>query len=220
MKDHEMMKNRALPLILVLILLAAAVMSAAGEDETEPELVLPVIPVDQHLYYMCGDVFEMAFPDVISTGSMFTNAGYVQAEAAKDESLLQVRVQLRNMTEGMFHGISIDSFKLTGYVRDRSLTYTPELILNTDYFGSGNYFAWDQLPPLRVADILLVFRVNPILINWELSFVPKYTGEQTYEFGRIVYEPEDREPDPCYGLFQFPVLRNLETGALTVYERE
>ena len=199
-------------LLTVLLVTAVCVSSAAAVDAE-----LQVIPVDQKAHYMCGDTFELSFPDVISTGHMFTNASYVQASADADELLLQVRIQIRNMTSGVFHGMSTDSFKLTGYVRDRSISYFPETIINTDYFGEGNYYAWDQLPPLRMADILLIYRVNPILINWELTFDPKITGEYTYEFEGVTYFPA--KADICSGLFQFPAVRNLENYALTTFER-
>ena len=176
------------------------------------------VPVEQNVYYMCGDTFEICFPDVIATGDMFTNAGSVQATTNMGEALLQVRVHLRNMTTSVFHGIAEDSFKLTGYVRDRSLTYTPEIILNTDYFGAGNYFSWDQLPPLRAGDILLVFRVNPILINWELSFDPVFLGEPDYQLETVVY-PRGSE-ESCSAVFQFPVVRDLITGELMTFQRE
>ena len=177
-----------------------------------------VVPVEQNVYYMCGDTFEICFPDVIATGNMFTNAGSVQATTNMGEALLQVRVYLRNMTTSVFHGIAEDSFKLTGYVRDRSLTYTPEIILNTDYFGAGNYFSWDQLPPLRAGDILLVFRVNPILINWELSFDPVFLSEPDYQLETVVY-PRGSE-ESCSAVFQFPVVRDLITGELTTFNRK
>lgn len=204
--------RRYIPILLFIILSSAIVLPVSAED-TEYQ----VIPVEQWTNYMCGNTFEISFPDVISTGSMFTNAGTIQATAEKDKTLLQIRIQLRNMTSSIFSGITTESFKLTGYVRDRSISYYPEIILNTDYFGSGNYYAWDQLPPLRLADILLIFRVNPILINWELTFDPEFTGSPSYQLGRITYEPSKTEP--CSGLFQFPVMRNLETNVLTTYER-
>ena len=205
-------ERRIFPYVtLVLTMLLICFLPAAADTD------LPVIDVDHRVSYMCGDTFELSFPDVISTGTMFTNASMIQATAKKDESLLQVRIQIRNMTTSFFHGIDSQSFRLTGYVRDRSLSYTPEIILNTDYFGRGNYFNWDQLPPLRQADILLVFRVNPILINWELTFVPQLTADVNYEFERVTYKP--MKADPCAGLFRFSSVRNLETGVLTTFER-
>ena len=166
---------------------------------------------------MCGDTFEICFPSTISCGNMFTNASQIQAIANSGEVLIQVRIQLRNMTTSVFHGISKDSFKLRGYVRDRSVTYLPEIILNTDYFGAGNYFTWDQLPPLRMGDILLVYRVNPILINWELIFDPIVTGEVTYQLENVTYPIKSAES--CNVIFQFPSIIDMITGEQTRFDR-
>lgn len=200
-------------LTLSVFLMTAVIFPSSAADSD-----LQIIPVDHKAHYMCGDTFELAFPDVLSTGHMFTNSGQIQANADADELLLQVRIQMRNMTSGMFHGISTDSFKLTGYVRDRSISYYPETIINTDYFGQGNYYNWDQLPPLRIADILLIYRVNPILINWELAFEPKMTSDPTYDFEGVTYK--QAYAAPCSGLFQFSAVRNLENNALTTFERD
>ncbi|MBQ6481747.1 MAG: hypothetical protein IJI45_11565 [Anaerolineaceae bacterium] len=206
------------PVFMSILTLFVFLMTAVIFPSSAADSDLQIIPVDQKAHYMCGDTFELAFPDVLSTGHMFTNSGQIQANADADELLLQVRIQMRNMTSGMFHGISTDSFKLTGYVRDRSISYYPETIINTDYFGQGNYYNWDQLPPLRIADILLIYRVNPILINWELAFEPKMTGDQTYDFEGVTYK--QAYAAPCSGLFQFSAVRNLENNALTTFERE
>lgn len=194
-------------------LLFVCVFPAAADDSG-----LQIIPVDQRAHYMCGDTFELAFPDVLSTGHMFTNASQIQASADVDELLLQVRIQIRNMTSGVLNGIPTNCFKLTGYVRDRSISYYPETIINTDYFGQGNYYNWDQLPPLRIADILLIYRVNPILINWELAFTPNLSGELAHEFEGVTYTPAYAAP--CSGLFRFSAVRNLENNKLTTFERE
>lgn len=212
-KNKNRIYREKLSLLIVILLLFCCISSAAADDSE-----LPVITVDHTTSYMCGDIFEITFPDQISTGNMFTNASYVQASAAVDEKLLQVRVHMQNMTSSVFHGISSNSFELTGYVRDRSVTYLPEVIINTDYFGAGNYYAWDQLPPLRIADILLIFRVNPILINWELKFDPHFTGEPDHQLGQVTYTPHEAEP--CAGIFQFSAVRNLENGTLTRFTRK
>ncbi|MBQ6519694.1 MAG: hypothetical protein IJI14_13310 [Anaerolineaceae bacterium] len=175
------------------------------------------ILVQQYEKYMCGDQFELEFPDVLSTSSMVSNASRVHAEAKTGERLLQVRIRIRNMTTEFFTGMSSESFKLTGYVRDRSLSYFPEIILNTDYFGSGNYYSYDKLPPLRMADVLLIYRVSSTLINWELSFTPLLSSGQTYVLDSVSYEP--MEWTPCEGTFLFPAVRTLETGDLTRFIR-
>ncbi|MBR6088657.1 MAG: hypothetical protein IKP86_01900 [Anaerolineaceae bacterium] len=203
------MKNKLFFILSALILLTAFSVAASGNS---------TVLVTERQGYICGDMFEISFPEVIATSSMISNASQVHAEAAKDERLLQVRIKLRNLTSSVFYGISPNSFTLTGYVRNRSLSYDPELILNTDYFGSGNYYSWDRLPPLRMADILLIFRVNPILINWELSFEPQLTGEPSYVLDTVQYEPAAYEP--CSATFQFPAVKKLETGEITRFNRK
>ena len=200
------MKKHFLTLLMIAFLLTAA---AAAADSA--------ILVTQYEKYMCGDQFELEFPDVIATSSMFSNTSRVHAKADHDERLLQVRVKLRNMTTETFAGMNKDSCKLIGHIRDRSLSYTPELINNTDYFGSGNYYSWDKIPPLRMIDVLLVFRVKPTLINWELSFDPQVNSGQIYTLDTVTYDPMDWEP--CQALFQFPLIRTLETGELTRFVR-
>ena len=200
------MKKTAI--ISLMLLLIMTVCSVSAED---------VVLVDQNTYYMCGDSFEICFPSVISFGNWITSAGRIQATANHGEQLIQVRIQMRNMTTSVLNGMSKESFKLTGYVRDRSVTYLPEIIMNTDYFGAGNYFSWDQLPPLRLGDILLIFRVNPILINWELTFEPVFMGEGNYQLDNVTYPT--RETDSCKAIFQFPAILDTATGELTKYIR-
>ena len=180
--------------------------------------------------YMCGDTFEVIFPDQPSTTSMvsrdpfkYINAVYVHAEAGKNDRLLQIRVKIRNLTPTIYKGLNPESFQLTGYVRDRSLTYTPEIMEPYDYGGyltysyySSDHNSWSYLPPLRMDDILLVFRVNPILINWELRVNPQATYGTSYEYGNAVYEPIEGQ-ESCNAVFQFESIRNSETGEVTKY---
>ncbi len=180
--------------------------------------------------YMCGDTFEVIFPDQPSTTSMvsrnpykYINVIHVHAEAGKNERLLQIRVKIRNLTPTIFRGLDPESFQLTGYVRDRSLTYTPEIMEPYDYgsyetyaFYSPEHNSWSYLPPLRMDDILLVYRVNPVLVNWELRVNPQATYGTSYEYGNAVYEPIE-ELEACDAVFQFESIRNSETGAVTTY---
>ena len=173
--------------------------------------------------YMCGDSFEITIPDQPATTSQVTRASSVQAEAGPDERLLTVRVMIRNLTSSVFTGIAPESFLLTGYVRDRSLSYTPEVMQSYDYtYGSSgsSYTSADRfmLPPLRMEDILLVYRVNPILINWELHIQPQAASELTLSYGGAEYPEMD--PDPCDGIFQFYSIRNAETGEIIKYLRD
>ena len=201
------MKKLVFLISMILLLISASAVSA---DST--------VLVEQYVSYMCGGQFEVTFPDLLSSTHMVSNTTRVHAEATPDDRLIQLRIKMRNMTTDVLHGMSKESFRLTGFVRDRSISYYPEVITNTDYFGSGNYFTWDSLPPLRMVDILLVYRVNPILINWELNFEPVLPVESTYEFGNVTYTPMEYERCES-ATFQFPVLRINETGELIRYER-
>ena len=201
------MKKFGLFILFILFITA----SAAAESDT------PIL-VDHRTFYMCGDIFELAFPDIPGTSSMISNTSQVHAVAGPDERMLQVRVQMRNMTHNTIQGLAKNCFKLTGYVRDRSITYLPELITFTDYYGSGNYYNWDNLPPMRMADILLVFRVKPVLINWELSIDTSSAAFSIFSLDNVIYEPA--EPgELCKGLFQFSSQQTLETGAITRFKR-
>lgn len=201
------MRKLVFSLSMILLLICAACASA---DST--------VLVEQYVSYMCGDQFEITFPDLLSSTHMVSNTTRVHAEATPDDRLIQLRIKIRNMTTDVLHSMGKESFRLTGFVRDRSIDYYPEVITNTDYFGAGNYYTWDSLPPLRMADILLVYRVNPILINWELNFEPILPVESTYVLGDVTYTPMEYEPCES-ATFQFPVLRTNETGELTRYER-
>lgn len=183
----------------------------------------PSVIVSHGESYMCGDSFEITIPDQPATVSQVTRASAVQAEAGPDDRLLTVRVMIRNLTSSVFTGISPESFLLTGYVRDRSLSYTPEVMQSYDYtYGSSgsSYTSADRfvLPPLRMEDILLVYRVNPILINWELHIQPQAASELTLSYGGAEYPEMD--PDPCDGIFQFYSIRNAETGEIIKYLRD
>lgn len=178
-----------------------------------------LIPVDHKTYYMCGDIYELAFPDIPGTSSMISNTSQVHATAGPDERLLQIRIQMRNMTHSTIQGLNKDCFTLTGYVRDRSMAYKPELIIFTDYFGAGNYYNWDNLPPMRMADILIVFRVKPVLVNWELSIDTSSAVFTPFSTDNVSYVPKEENGEFCYGTFQFASQQTLETGVITNFKR-
>ena len=75
------MKRRVF--VLLLILLSAA-FSSAFADST--------VLVSHKESYICGNSFELAFPDVPGTSTMISSAGSIHAEAGTDDRLLQVRV--------------------------------------------------------------------------------------------------------------------------------
>ncbi len=206
------MKKHLTLITLFLILLAAS--SAAAADS--------LVTVNPVITYMCGDSFEITLPDMPATTSQITRGTSIQAEAAYGERLMMVRVIFRNLTPEVYRGLSADSFTLKGYVRDRSISYRPEIFQSYDYaYGSSGSAVTSAssltMPPLRQEDILLVFRVNPILINWELHAEPKPIGETVYEYDNARYEPMMLQR--CEGTFRFTSVRNAETGEIIYYNR-
>lgn len=202
-------------LSILIIFLAFLVTASAAADSA--------VNVTPGITYMCGDSFEITIPDQPMTASQVTRASSVQAEAGPDERLMMVRVSFRNMTAAVYNGFTPDSFTLTGYVRDRAMNYTPVVFQSYDYaYGSSGSAVTSAggltMPPLREEDILLVFRVNPILINWELHFKPESQGELTYEFDNARYEEQNLAP--CDGVLRFTSIRNAETGEITNYIRK
>ncbi len=174
--------------------------------------------------YMCGDSFEIIFPDQPSTTSMISinsdpTYAYVLAEAGKREKILQIRIKIRNLTPIIYKdGLGGKSFKLTGYIRDRKFTYTPEFILSYDLSNITDA-SWFDYAPLRMKDLLLIYRINPLLINWEMNINPQASYKKTsYNYGTTTYYP--LELTPCNGVFQFPSIRNSETGEIIKYERK
>ncbi len=201
------------PVFFVFILIFLITAAAAADSE---------VLLNHAVSYMCGDTFEISIPDRPSTTSMISRSGSVQAEAGVGERLLLVHVIFRNLTPTVFNGLTVNSFTLKGYVRDRSLTYTPIIFQSYDYtYGSSGSTVTSAgsltLPPLRQENILLVFQVNPILINWELYFRPDSAKDPEYTFENATYEPMDQQP--CEGVFLFTSILNAETGEITKYIR-
>lgn len=180
--------------------------------------------------YICGDSFEVIFPDEPYLTHMISRqppkkAAKVHITAGKEDILLAVRIQLRNLTPETFMGLKASSFKLIGYVRNQPHQYTPEVMEPYDYGGidsyksySKTYFKKEPLAPLRKADILLVFRVNPILRDWELLVEPKSREDPLTSYLDADYEPMELEK--CKAVFQFVRLINSETGEITKYYRK
>ncbi len=205
------MKKQLIAAALFLLFLTAVSVSADS-----------VVQVTHGVSYMCGDSFEIIFPDQLATASQVTRASSVQAEAGVDERLMMVRISFRNLTSSVFNGFTSDSFLLTGHVRDRSMSYQPIIFQSYDYaYGSSGSTVTSAgsliMPPLRQEDILLVYRVNPVLINWELHVAPRSASEPSYEFENARYEPA--EIQPCDGIFRFTTIRNAETGEIIYYDR-
>ena len=218
---------------IILVLLALTLITIPVFAENDSFIVKP------GENYLCGSSFEISFPFQPTTVSMISRDPFktlntaidplktykiaiIHAEAEKGERLLQIRLQIRNLTPTIMKGLDPKSFQLTGYVRDRTLTYVPEIMEPYDFGDYETYFwyspdhnEWSYLPPLRMEDILLVYRVNPILVNWEIHIAPRAKSGTSYDYGSAIYEPIELEP--CDKVFRFTSIKNAETGEITKY---
>lgn len=178
--------------------------------------------------YYCGDSFEIIIQDEPQTISMITRSPrgrkVIHAQAGKYDTLFQIHMKIRNMTPEVFNGISPESFKLVGYVRGKPVYYMPEIMEPYDYGGKQNYKLYDKnyyrnnvFAPLRKIDMILVYRVNPILRDWELHINPVATDGIENEYGAATYYEMDIQP--CDGVFQFQSIHDGETQKITKYVR-
>ena len=208
-----------LPLTAVFLLLAACCLLPASAEQ------------EVHVYYnetyYCGDSLEVIFPDEPVTTTMITrNPGskVVQAKADRDTILFAVRVKVRNMSNLVYNGISPESFKLVGYIRGKALTYLPEIMEPFDYGPKGAYRMYDKMyyrdtvyPPLRKIDMILVYRIDPIVRDFEIRLNPQGTkGTQDYYLDAQYHE---MDLQPCDAVLQITTVRNIETGEITKYYR-
>lgn len=177
--------------------------------------------------YICGDSFEIIFPDEpVFTSAIVRNPGgkVIQARAGKYDILLEIRLQIRNLSPIVYEGLAPDSLQLVGYVRGRPVTYVPEIMEPYDYGGRGSYTMYDKMyykdrvfPPLRKYDMILVYRVNPILRDFELHINPRSTSETADHYLDAQYHDMDLEP--CDGIFMLTTVKNIETGEIIKYYR-
>ena len=184
-----------------------------------------------HVYnnetYYCGDSLEVIFPDEPVTMTMVTrNPGskVVQAKADKDTILLEIRIKVRNLSDKVYNGLSPESFKLVGYIRGKPLTYLPEIMEPYDYGSKEHYNLYDKMyyknytfAPLRKIDMVLVYRINPIVRDLELHINPKGTDGTDDRYLDAEYREMDLEP--CDGVFQFLTIHDAETGEQTGFYR-
>ena len=208
-----------LPLTAVFLLLAVcSLQPVAAEQEV-------------HVYYnetyYCGDSLEVIIPDEPVTTTMVTrNPGskVVQAKADKDTILFEVRIKVRNMSNLVYNGISPESFKLVGYIRGKALTYLPEIMEPYDNGPKEHYNLYDKMyyksyvfAPLRKIDMILVYRINPIVRDLELHIDPQGTDGTEDHYLDAVWGNMDLEP--CDGIFQFITIHDAETNERTKFYR-
>ena len=207
---------------LFLLVLLMTFLNACGSVSAEREV---------HVYYnetyYCGDSLEVMFPDEPVTTSLVTrNPGskVVQAKADDDTILFEVRVKVRNMSNVVYKGLSPESFKLVGYIRGKALTYLPEIMEPYDYGGRPFYTLYDKMyyktytfAPLRKIDMILVYRINPIVRDLEMHINPKGTDGTDDHYLDAVWG--EMELEPCDGVFQFITIHDAETNERTKFYR-
>ena len=206
--------------ILMLLMFILPVSLCCAENE---------VLMDPGVTYICGDSFEVIFPDSPYMTHLISRqpprkAPKVHITAGKDEILLAVRIKLRNLTPETYKGLRTSSFKLIGYVRNHPHEYTADIWepydygdYDTYYSYSRSYYKYEDLAPLHQIDMLLVFQVNPILRDWELLVEPKTREESVLTYRDAVYNEMDLER--CKAVFQFRSVFDAETGEITKYYR-
>lgn len=185
--------------------------------------------VDAGVTYICGDSFEVIFPDSPYMTHLISRqpprkAAKVHITAGKDDILMVIRIKLRNLTPKTYQGLRTSSFKLIGYVRNHPHEYTADVWEPYDYGDydsyysySKSYYKYEDLAPLHQIDMLLVFHVNPILRDWELLVEPKNRGEGALVYRDALYNEMNLKP--CKAVFQFRSVFDAETGEITKYDR-
>ncbi len=208
-----------LPLTAVFLLLAVCSLQPVSAEQE--------VRVYYNETYYCGDSLEVIIPDEPVTTTMITrNPGskVVQAKADKDTILFEVRIKVRNMSNLVYNGISPESFKLVGYIRGKALTYLPEIMEPYDNGPKEHYNLYDKMyyksyvfAPLRKIDMILVYRINPIVRDLELHIDPQGTDGTEDHYLDGVWGEMDLEP--CDGIFQFITIHDAETNERTKFYR-
>lgn len=178
--------------------------------------------------YLCGDSFEviMRGEPVFTTALTRSPGGskVLQIKAGKDDILLEVRLQIRNLTPIVYDGIAPESFTLVGYVRGKPFSYLPEIMMPFDYGSKKAYRMYDKMyyrdqpyPPLRNIDMILVYRIDPIVRDFEIHLNP--TGNKGTSMTYLDAEYHEMDLNPCDARLQITTVRNIETGEITKYYR-
>lgn len=138
------------------------------------------------------------FPYILPDGrTVMLNPVYESARNEDNGTLFVMRVKFRNLTHKSFLGLAKNSFMLSGYVRNRRVTYPAPILIQRYDWAEGawrNERNWDienenwmTLEPLRELDLLVIFQVHPFLHNWEFTVYPhppiEYGEPDSYDFG-------------------------------------
>ena len=178
--------------------------------------------------YYCGDSLEVIIQDEPQTTSMIArNPGknkIAQLTAGKNQTILEVHMKVRNTSNIVYNGLSPESFKLVGYVRNHPITYLPEIMEPFDYGPKEHYRMYDKMyykdqpfAPLRKIDMILAYRINPIVRDLEIHINPKGTDGEVQTYLNGTWGEMDLEP--CDGIFQIVTIRDAETNEITKFYR-
>ena len=210
---------RRILILCVMFALAALVLPAAAREK---------IQVVYGETYLCGDSIEVVMrgEPVFTTAITRSPGGskVLQIHEGKYDTLLEVRLEMRNLSPIVYQGIAPETFTLVGYVRGRPVTYLPEMMTPFDYGPKGGYRMYDKMyyrdqpyPPLRKIDMILAYRIDPIVRDFEIHLNPKGTKGETDVYLDAQYHEMDLAP--CDAYLQITTVRNIETGEITKYYR-
>ena len=79
------------------------------------------------------------------------------------------------------------------------------------------YYKDQPYPPLRLLDMILVYRIDPIVRDFEIHLNPQGTKGTATSYLDAEYHEMDLEP--CDAYLQITTVRNIETGEITKYYR-
>ena len=102
--------------------------------------------------------------------------------------------------------------------------YLPEIMEPFDYGPKEHYRMYDKMyykdqpfAPLRKIDMILAYRINPIVRDLEIHIKPKGTDGEVQTYLNGTWGEMDLEP--CDGVFQIVTIRDAETNEITKYYR-
>lgn len=216
-----------------------------------------VTDIDQS--YICGDSFEIRFPFdptivnytywrdysidpypyTISTKPPDVDVSVIYdislGQPDNGESMVQIRVVMRNLTANVLNGLSKNSFILRGYMPDGSvLEYKPIAMPAYDREHKGYYDKYHlnlyeelEIRPLDIIDTLLVYIIPEELTDFEVAVNPvsdKTSPDlvwksKTADYSEAAEERRNNQRE-CDGIFKFRGATELETGRFIHFNLE
>lgn len=157
-----------------------------------------------------------------------------------DDILLNIRLEFRNLNPTALHGLSPESFKLVGKVRDRKIEYVPEIMIpynmNAEWevplIRAGIEVKSPMEPLKRVVKDTVVFNLDRY---WDTLLMEKKDIESmrvqdmrlmyripSWLFGwELHIDPQPMTPDDslktCEMTLTLPVIKNEVTGEIYKY---